>query len=306
VGNAGRTPKGFGTALQQQAALLFARRGDASRTGLRNIVQYKLLALDLDGTVMGHDLVIAPAVREAVAEAQAAGVHVTIATGRMFFAALPYAQQLGITTPIICYQGGMVRDPQSREILHHILMPGDAAAEAYSALAAADVFAIAYIDERLYIAERRRELETYLAYHPEGVEVVVVPELAQLLPEMPPTKILFMAEPPVVERELARMAALAGERLSAVRSHALFGELTAPGISKGAALAMLAGDLGVPQAETVAIGDQENDLPMIEWAGFGVAMGNAIPAVKALAQAVVPPVEAAGAAYAIRTYVLAM
>jgi hypothetical protein len=267
-------------------------------------VRYKLLALDLDGTVMGHDLVIAPAVREAVAEARAAGVQVTIATGRMFFAALPYAQQLDISTPIICYQGGMVRDPLSREILHHILMPGGAAAEAYRALAAADVFAIAYIDERLYISERRPELETYLAYHPEGVEVVVMPELAQLLPEMPPTKILFMAEPPVVERELARMAALAGERLSVVRSHALFGELTAPGISKGAALATLAGDLGVTQAETVAIGDQENDLPMIEWAGLGIAMGNAIPAVKALAQAVAPPVTEAGAAYAIRTYVL--
>lgn len=267
-------------------------------------MQYKLLALDLDGTVMGHDLVIAPAVREAVTAAQAAGVHVTIATGRMFFAALPYAQQLGITTPIICYQGGMVRDPLSREILHHILMPGDAAAEAFGALTQAGIFAIAYIDERLYIQERRPELEAYLAYHPEGVEVVVLPELAQVLPEMPPTKILFMADSPVVERELGRMAALAGDRLAVVRSHALFGELTAPGISKGAALAMLAGDLGITAAETVAVGDQENDLPMIEWAGLGLAMGNAIPAVKALAQAVVPPVEEAGAAYAIRHYIL--
>lgn len=267
--------------------------------------QYQLLALDLDGTVMGHDLVIAPEVHAAVAAAQADGVHVTIATGRMFFAALPYAQQLGITTPIICYQGGMVRDPVSREILHHILMPGEEAAEVFASLEDAGIFTIAYIDERLYIAERRPELEQYLSYHPEGVEVVVVPELAQLLPEMPPTKLLFMAEPPVVERELARVAALAGERLSVVRSHALFGEVTAPGISKGAALAMLAADLGVPREATVAIGDQENDLPMIEWAGLGLAMGNAIPAVKALAQAVLPPVEQAGAAYAIRRYILA-
>jgi Cof subfamily protein (haloacid dehalogenase superfamily) len=267
-------------------------------------VRYKLLALDLDGTVMGHDLVIAPEVRAAVAEAQSAGIHVTIATGRMFFAALPYAQLLGITTPIICYQGGMVRDPVSREILHHILMPGEVAAEAFAALAAADIFAIAYIDERLYIAERRAELETYLNYHPEGVEVVVLPELAQLLPQMPPTKILFMADPPVVERELARMAKLAGERLSVVRSHALFGELTAPGISKGGALAMLAADLGVAPEETVALGDQENDLSMIGWAGLGLAMGNAIPAVKAHAKAVVPPVEESGVAFAIRHYLL--
>jgi Cof subfamily protein (haloacid dehalogenase superfamily) len=268
-------------------------------------VRYRLLALDLDGTVMGTDLVIAPEVLAAVAAAQERGVHVTLATGRMFFAALPYAQQLGVTTPIICYQGGMVRDPLSGDMLHHVVTPGEAAAEALRELAAAGIFAIAYIDERLYIAERRPELDTYLGYHPEGVEVVVVPDLAELVVETPPTKILFLAEPPVVGRELARMAALFGERLSVVRSHALFGELTAPGISKGAALAMLAEDLGVRREETVAIGDQENDIPMIAWAGLGLAMGNAIPAARAAAQAVLPPVEEAGVAWAIRRYLLA-
>ncbi|HWQ11308.1 MAG TPA: Cof-type HAD-IIB family hydrolase [Roseiflexaceae bacterium] len=267
-------------------------------------MKYRLLALDLDGTVMGKDLAIAPEVRAAVAAAQERGVHVTIATGRMFFAALPYAQELGIATPIICYQGGMVRHPLSGEMLHHIAMPAKAAAEALRELAASGIFAIAYIDERLYIAEQRPELDTYLGYHPEGVEVVVAPDIAELVLETPPTKILFLAEPPVVERELARMAALFGERLSAVRSHALFGELTAPGISKGTALAMLAADLGVRREETVAIGDQENDIPMIAWAGLGLAMGNAIPAAKAAARAVIPPVEEAGVAWAIQHYLL--
>lgn len=265
---------------------------------------YKLLALDLDGTLMGSDLVIAPAVFEAVAETQARGIHVTIATGRMFFAALPYARQLNITTPIICYQGGMVRDPVSGAILHHITMDGATAAEALVALAAADVFALTYIEERLYVAERRPELDTYLSYHPEGVEVVFEPNLPALVADQPPTKILFMAEPPVVERELARMAGLFSERVSAVRSHTLFGELTAPGISKGTALAMLAADLGVAREETVAIGDQENDLPMITWAGLGLAMGNAVAAVRTAAAAVLPPVEEAGAAWGIRHYLL--
>nr|PZN26323.1 MAG: Cof-type HAD-IIB family hydrolase [Chloroflexota bacterium] len=265
---------------------------------------YKLLALDLDGTVMGHDLVIAQELVDAVAEARAAGIHVTIATGRMFFATLPYAQQLGITTPIICYQGGMVRDPLSGAMLHHITMPAEAAAEALEELAADGIFAIAYIDEKLHIAERRPELDQYLSYHPEGVEVVVEPELASYARSRPPTKILFLAEPPVVERELARMSALFGERLSVVRSHTLFGELTAPGISKGSALAMLAEDLGVAREETVAIGDQENDIPMIAWAGLGLAMGNAIPAVKEIAAAVVPPVEELGVVWAIRRYLL--
>jgi Cof subfamily protein (haloacid dehalogenase superfamily) len=265
---------------------------------------YKLLALDLDGTLMGSDLIIAPEVHEAVADAQARGIYVTIATGRMYFATLPYAQRLRITAPIICYQGGMVRNPLSGEILHHITMDGPTAAEALVALAEGGVFALTYIDERLYISERRPELDTYLSYHPEGVEVIVEPELPVLAAEHAPTKILFMAEPPIVERELVRMAALLGERASAIRSHALFGELTAPGISKGLALAMLAEDLGVTREETVAIGDQENDLSMIAWAGLGLAMGNAIPKVKAAAAAVLPPVSEAGVAWAIRRYIL--
>ena len=116
---------------------------------------YKLLALDLDGTVMSADLVIAQEVREAIAAAQAAGVHVTIATGRMYGATLPFAQELHIRTPLICYQGALIRDPQTGETVHHIGMPGAPAAEAAAALLEADVFVIAYIDERLCIARAR-------------------------------------------------------------------------------------------------------------------------------------------------------
>jgi Cof subfamily protein (haloacid dehalogenase superfamily) len=267
-------------------------------------VHYRLVALDLDGTVMGRDLVISRAVREAVADAQAAGVYVTLATGRMFAASRPYARELAIQTPLICYQGAMVRHPLSDAVTHHIRMPGEPAAEAAEALLAAGIFTIAYIDEVLHVSRGGDELELYLSYHPEGAEVVVHPDLPGLLRERAATKVLFTAEPDVVGRELGRMAALVGDRLEVVRSHANFGELTAPGISKGAALAMLAADLGVAREEVVAIGDQENDLSMIEWAGLGLAMGNAIPAVKAIAQAVLPAVDEAGAAAGIRRFVL--
>jgi hydroxymethylpyrimidine pyrophosphatase-like HAD family hydrolase len=89
-----------------------------------------------------------------------------------------------------------------------------------------------------------------------------------------------------------------------VRSHSLFGELTALGISKGSALAALAARMGIAREQVVAIGDHENDLPMIEWAGLGLAMGNAIPAARALADAVIPSVQEAGVAWAIERYIL--
>jgi Cof subfamily protein (haloacid dehalogenase superfamily) len=291
-------------------------------------VSYQLLALDLDGTIFGNDLVIRPAITRAIAAAQARGIHVTLATGRMFGATLPFAGRLGIRDPLICYQGGLIRDPLSGETYEHKGMEGALAAEAVEMLLDADIFVIAYVDERLCVASRRRELETYLRLHPEGAEVIVAADaqalveqarqqlpgpaasrmtsdLAALVAATPPTKLLFVAEPAVVEQQLPRLGAHFDGRLAVMRSHAIFGELTAPGVNKGAALQTLAARLGIPREQVVAIGDQENDLPMIAWAGLGLAMGNAIAAVREAADAVIPPVEEAGVAWAIERYLLA-
>lgn len=267
-------------------------------------MDYRLLALDLDGTLIGPDLVIHEEVQRAIAAAQQRQITVTLATGRMFGATVPFAERLRIDAPVICYQGALIRHPVSGAIYAHHPMPGDLASEALALLRAADVFVIAYVDERLCISARRPELDTYMSWHPEGAEVVVAPDLENLALATPPTKLLFVAEPAVVEREVARLAERFAGRLSAVRSHAIFGELTALGISKGAALATLAAQLGVPREQVAAIGDQENDLSMITWAGLGLAMGNAIPEVREAADAVLPSVEQAGVAWAIRRYLL--
>lgn len=263
---------------------------------------YRLLALDLDGTILGHDLAIRSEVEQAIIAAQTSGIIVTLATGRMFGATLPYAEQLRINGPLICYQGALTRHSRTGEIYAHAAMPGLLAAEAISDLLANDRFVVAYIDERLCVAAHRPELDLYLRWHPEGAEVVVANDLAALAAAAPPTKLLFVAEPPIVEREVARMETHFDGRLSVVRSHALFGELTAPGVNKGAALANLAARLGIPREQVIAIGDQENDLPMITWAGLGLAMGNAPATVRQAAHAVIPTVEEAGVAWAIDHY----
>lgn len=265
---------------------------------------YELVALDLDGTTICHDLIVQDSVREAVAEARAQGVRVTIATGRQFLAALPFAQQLGITEPLICHQGALIRDPITDTVLHHQAMPARDAAEAARMLLDAGIFTIAYVDERLHIAAHAPELDYYLRFHPEGADVVVVPNLPAFLSQHPPTKILFVAEGPIVERELARLGVHFAHRIALTRSHEHFGELIALGVSKGVALAQLAEIFDVAQERTVAIGDQENDLPMLRWAGLGLAIGNAIPAVKKEAAATLPTVHEGGVAWGIRQYVL--
>ena len=289
---------------------------------------YKLLALDLDGTTLNSQLEILPEVMRAITAAQARGVIVTIATGRMFGATLPYAKRLNVQGPLICFQGGLIRDATSGEVIHHTAVPGELAAEAIELLLAADLFVIAYIDERLWVAQQRPELDMYLGWHPERPEVVIDPDLAGTIanasiarlltqtesaraPDLtgrvatnPPTKLLFVAEPPVVEREIARLSEHFAGRLSVFRSHSLFGELTPLGISKGTALAQLAARLGIAREQVIAIGDHENDLSMIEWAGLGLAMGNAIPEARAVADAIIPSVDEAGVAWAIERYIL--
>jgi Cof subfamily protein (haloacid dehalogenase superfamily) len=267
-------------------------------------VRYQLLALDLDGTVVNHDLTIDPRVNAAIAAAQAAGIIVTIATGRMYGAALPFATALNIQQPLICYQGAVIREAPSGHIRYAMTMPGAVTAEAVQMLLERDIFVVAYIDEVLHIAQRRPELDLYLSYHPEGAEVRLCDDLPAVVAEHPATKLLFVAEPEIVGPTLAELQRAVGDRLVTTRSHQLFGELTALGVSKGRALAELAQQLGIPQAAVVAIGDQENDLEMVAWAGLGLAMGNAIPALKAIANQTIPSIDDAGVAWAIKHLLL--
>lgn len=265
---------------------------------------YRLLALDLDGTILDAMLTLPDAVIDAVAEAQRRGVLVTLATGRTFAATAPFARRLGITGPVICYQGGLVLDVASATVRARFPMRGDLAAAATNRLLASDLFVLVYGEERLYIREYRPELELYMQFHPEGVEIIVEPNLAAMTAEIAPLKVQFIAEPPIVERELALLAREFGEQLTVIRSHAIFGEFTPLGVSKGAALAALAEQVGIAREQVAAIGDHENDLSMIRWAGLGMAVGNAIPEVLAVADVVLPPVEQAGVAEGIWRYLL--
>ncbi len=265
---------------------------------------YQLVALDLDGTTIDHNLTILPTVRAAIAAVRARGVHLTFATGRQFAATVPFARDLGLTDPLICYQGALVRDYLREETLLHLLMPGPVAAAVTAYLLTTDTYPIAYVDERLYVAQQGAALDYYLQFHPEGAEIVVVPDLPATLRATPPTKILFIAPGASVERELARLGQQFQGQLAITRSHEHFGELTALGISKGVALAHLARHLGIPREQTLAIGDQENDLSMITWAGLGLAMGNAVPVVQQAAAATLPSIAAGGVAYALERYIL--
>jgi hydroxymethylpyrimidine pyrophosphatase-like HAD family hydrolase len=130
---------------------------------------------------------------------------------------MPFATTLNITAPLICYQGAVIRNASDGVIRFAATMPGEDTAEAVQYLLNQNIFVVAYINEILYIAERRAELDLYLSYHPEGAEVRVSDNLPNVVRQHPATKVLFVAEPDVVGPTLIALKQHIGDRLVTTR-----------------------------------------------------------------------------------------
>jgi Cof subfamily protein (haloacid dehalogenase superfamily) len=262
----------------------------------------RLLALDLDGTLIGDDLVISPKVRHAIAAAQERGVVATLATGRMFEAALPFAHSLGITAPLICYQGGLIQAPASDVPLYRATMDPSLVRAVLEWQTQHGRHVVLYADNDVFLAQRRYPEAFYRILL--GERLVWVDDLSSVLDRYEPVKFLLVAEPPEADRIETELRHHFAGRMEVVRSHAMFVEGNPLGVSKGDALRRLSAHLDIPQAQVMAVGDQGNDATMIAWAGVGVAMGNGSQASKAVADWVAPPLAEDGAAVAIERFVL--
>lgn len=262
----------------------------------------QLVALDLDGTLIGDQLIISEGVRQTVAQAQEHGATVTLATGRMFEATIPFAQTLNITAPLICYQGGLIQAPAAPTPLYRATMDPALMREALAWQAQRDWHLVLYADDALFATEHRYPKKFYRELL--GQNFHWVDDWAEVLEQHRPLKFLFVADPPEADRIEAAMRQRFAGQMEIVRSHAMFVEGNPLGVSKGDALRRLADHLGVAQTQVMAVGDQGNDVTMIEWAGVGVAMGNGSAAVKGVADWIAPPLEKDGAAAAIQRFVL--
>jgi Cof subfamily protein (haloacid dehalogenase superfamily) len=263
----------------------------------------RLLALDLDGTLIDDELVISPDVRRAIAEAQARGVRVTLATGRMLDATLPFARDLDITVPLICYQGGLIQALGSDVPLYRATMEPALVREMLEWQAQRGWHVVLYADNDVFVAEQQYPEIFYRMLL--GERLVWVDNLSPVLEQHEPVKFLVVAERPEADRIEREMRQRFEGRMEVVRSHEMFVEGNPLGVSKGDALQRLATHLDIPQEQVMAVGDQGNDVPMIAWAGVGVAMGNGSPAARAVADWIAPPLAEDGAAAAIERFILA-
>jgi Cof subfamily protein (haloacid dehalogenase superfamily) len=262
----------------------------------------RLVALDLDGTLVGPDLTISPRVRASIALARERGTAITIVTGRMFAAAKPYAQTLGITGPLVCYQGAAIYEVASGAVLRETPVRQDVTRQVLDWADEHHVHAQCYAGDALYVQEINRFSKRYSAL--AKVEPTVVPSLRAAFAERPSIKVVLVDDPGPSQAHLAALAPLLGERAYLTRSQIDFVEVLSPAVNKGEALAFVAQCYGVTLAETLAVGDAWNDVPLIAAAGIGVAMGSGPAELFAQADAVVGDVAHDGVAEAIERYVL--
>jgi Cof subfamily protein (haloacid dehalogenase superfamily) len=267
----------------------------------------RLIALDIDGTLVGDDLVIGERTRSAVAEAIRRGIAVSLVTGRMATSAVPFAQALGLTGPIVAQQGALIRsmpEPDSKRpgrLLYHHPLSAAVTAEVVRWCLERDLTPHFNHLEWMIVGSNEERLEEYRLFVGDRLRVVsdIVARSAR-----PVTKVVAIGDGnhslDVLDEGRAHFAG----RAEVTLSHPRFLEFMASGVSKGQGVRWLARRSRVPLSQCLAIGDQYNDLEMISEVGHGVAMPSAPPAVQAAARYVAPSVADEGAAQMIERIAL--
>ena len=254
---------------------------------------YKLIALDIDGTIRSPDYPISDRTRGVTAKVRDAGAVVTLATGRMHHSALRSSADLNIKSPIASFQGAQIRDPASGEVLWHKPLSPEMARSALDALEPWGLEVMAYYDDQVYVGEMTPRLE---AYGPRNeVEVNVVESLKEFAANEL-TRLVVVGDEAEIRRLEGQLKAAFDSKLYITRSLPYYCEILHPEGGKDKALAWLCGSLGIDQKETIAFGNGYNDVEMIRWVGLGVAIGGAVPEVLQVADRVAPPIEEDGAA----------
>jgi Cof subfamily protein (haloacid dehalogenase superfamily) len=217
----------------------------------------------------------------------------------MFRSIRPYALEAGLDDPVVCYQGAVVAEPRSGRWLRHVPIPLDRAREAIEAVHDEGFGLNCYVDDELYVAEITPDARRYADF--QQLQLHPVGDLLAWL-SAPPTKLVVIDDPEVLDRLEERMKARFDGRLYISKSLPYFLEFASPEVTKGSGLAFLSEHLGFARERTVAFGDGENDVELIEWAGYGVAVENAHERVKAIADLVCPRVDEEGVAQVLEAY----
>lgn len=266
----------------------------------------KVLILDIDGTIAGQSNQVSDKTKQAIRKIQAQGVKVGLATGRMYCSAKRFHEEIQAKLPIIAYNGAWIQDPSTNELLSHRPVKAEIAHELLTYFRQSswqDLIEVhLYFNDELYVEEVTMKTDSYIER--SGITVRVVEDFSPLLQENP-TKVLALSpNADVISQMLTELnQRYQNKQLYLTQSNPIYLEATQVGVNKGEAVKYLAEKiLGVTSAEVMAIGDNFNDLAMLEYVGTSVAMGDAPQAIKEIVDWVAPDVENHGVAEAIAKF----
>jgi len=242
--------------------------------------RYRLIAIDVDDTLLTDDLEVTEGTKRALAAAVAQGCVVTLATGRMYPSAVKIATPLGLNVPIITYQGALIKNLIDGEVLYERPVPEDVALEVVAFAEEKGLHLQAYENDRLIALEDNDKAKAYSALTNVPYEVQ---SDFRAIAKRGTTKLLMIDEPEALDALIPELRDRLGARAHVTKSKPHYLEVVHPEATKGHALLHLAAHYGIPREETIAVGDSWNDHEMIESAGLGVAMGNAVESLKAVA-----------------------
>jgi hypothetical protein len=278
----------------------------------------RLLALDIDGTLVGPDMSLSERLVSAIGRAVRQGVKVSLATGRMPSSAVVFANRLGLEEPIIGHQGAIVRDMPDRarraatsgspfrgpigRILSHQPLAPDVMADAVRWCYANGLHPHINAIERMIVAEDDPNFADYSAYL--GRDAETVRDLTTDITARA-SKVIAVGEPGLAMALIEDARRLFAGRASPTVSHPRFLEFVAPGVSKGQAVAWLAHRAGIPMGQVLAMGDALNDFEMISDAGHGAGVVSGPAEVQLAGRYIASAVEEDGAAALIEALVLA-
>lgn len=266
----------------------------------------KLIAIDIDGTLLNEKNELAPATISAIQDAKAQGIKVVLCTGRPLTGVSPYLKKLGLSGDdqyAITYNGSVAQTLSGKVLINHSLSNDD-----YIDLEALSRKLKVHfqIETPDYIYTANKDISAYTIYESYLVSMLIRYRSTDEMPQdLTISKAMFVDDEDKITAAWQAMPQAFKDKFYVVQSMPFFIEVMNKQASKGNALSELADQLGFTADDIMTLGDQGNDLTMIEYAGLGVAMGNAIDEVKAAANAVTLTNAEDGVAAAIRKYALA-
>ena len=234
----------------------------------------RLVATDLDGTLLNAASDLTPRTRRALIAAMKRGVLISLSSGRMTEAMLPFAEEIGVNAPMILFYGAMIYDHRTGETLYKNALPAALSKRIALRLEELGVYYQVYPGEGYYCGERINYTKMYESSIRVPCQAVHATLSEWMVGDM--VKMLAIGKPERIDEVQSILRAEFPTGAHFMKSRDNFLEIVAEGIDKGVALRALASRLGLPMDEVMAFGDGQNDASMLRAAGTGVAMGNAV------------------------------